>query len=834
MIVTGENYRKFHVGAKAENLFFLRENGVSVPPFFCFFQEDISEAEQYAATFFDSSDRVALRSSASAEDGKKTSFAGQFSTCLRLAVEEISRAARQVCAVPTGQGFREYCRVNHIDAGGIRICAIAQKMIDAELSGVIFTANPQGILSESVVVVGRGCGENVVEDRADVTAYYCNRPDSLYYSEQTGDSPLLPRELLLKLLEQADGIRELLNRRDGGDGHWDIEFSVKDGQIHILQARPVTTLGRTDSPVILDNSNIVESYPGITLPLTQSFVREAYYRVFRRVLLRLTHEPGTVAAREDILRNMVDAVNGRVYYRISNWYDVILLLPFSRRIIPVWQEMLGVSIRTVTAHSDKKVGFVTHGKVAFSFVYLLAACPRLMRRLDRDFQRMVERFEAVDLKQADNGRILAHYRELLETVTDRWDLTLVNDMYAFLYTGLLKSRLRAREKAGKIPDAEEAANRCISGINGIESMKPVLALTDMAALAAAQGAVPQLQAIQSGEDFDRYVSGGGELAEKMADYIRRYGDRGAEELKLESRTFRTDPWLLAQKIVQYAGQGIRVSERKNADAPRLKGLEKVFARRAALGIKNREKSRLSRSRLYGMMRSMMGRVGENLARAGVLARPEDIFYLTYEEVEQAVADGGNRQSLAEDGGQRQNWQGLAEDGGQRQNWQGLVEDGENRQNWQSLAEERRAQYRRFAQLPAYNRLVFAGKVTDKSPRNTGGMETASSGEGLEGIPCSGGKARGRVLVVENPALQTDTAGKILVAKMTDPGWVFLLAGAAGIVAEKGSLLSHTAIISRELGKPAVVGVENATRLLQNGDLVEIDGTAGRVTVLERV
>ena len=89
MIVTGENYRKFHVGAKAENLFFLRENGVSVPPFFCFFQEDISEAEQYAATFFDSSDRVALRSSASAEDGKKTSFAGQFSTCLRLAVEEI-------------------------------------------------------------------------------------------------------------------------------------------------------------------------------------------------------------------------------------------------------------------------------------------------------------------------------------------------------------------------------------------------------------------------------------------------------------------------------------------------------------------------------------------------------------------------------------------------------------------------------------------------------------------------------------------------------------------------------------------------------------------------
>lgn len=795
MIVTGENYRNYNVGAKAENLFFLQENGVNVPPFFCFFGEDIPEAAEYGAGFFEWGEKVALRSSASAEDGDNTSFAGQFCTRLHLSPGDIPKAARQVCAVPAGEGFREYCRVNRIDMGEIRVCAIAQKMIDAEYSGVIFTANPQGILSESVVVVGRGCGENVVEDRTDTTAYYYNRPDGLYYSEQSGDSPLLSEGLLIKLLEQADKIREILCRRDKGDRHWDIEYAVRDGQIYILQARPITALGSTDRPVILDNSNIVESYPGITLPLTQSFIREAYYRVFRRVLLRLTHEPGTVTALEDMLRNMVDAVNGRVYYRISNWYDVILLLPFSRRIIPVWQEMLGVKNRTVTAHRDRKAGFVTHAKVALSFVWLLLACPRLMRRLDRDFQEMVDTFEAVDLERADSGRILAHYKKLLEMVTDKWDLTLVNDMYAFLYTGLLKSRLKSRERAGEIRNAEETAKRCISGISDIESMKPVLALSDMAALAAGQGAVPRLRSIQSSEDFDRYVSGGGALAERMTDYIRRYGDRNVEELKLESRTFRTDPQLLAQKIAQYAEQGIQVPEPKDSAVPRLRGLNKMFARKAALGIKNREKSRLSRSRLYGMMRSMMRKVGDDLAQAGVLGRPEDIFYLTYEEVEQAVWDGVSRQELVE---------------------------------------ERRERYRRFEKLPGYARLVFADKVIDKSPRNVGGMQAAVSGNCLEGIPCCGGRARGRVLVVENPGLQTDTAGRILVAKMTDPGWVFLLVGAAGIVAEKGSLLSHTAIISRELGKPAVVGVENATRLLRDGDLVEIDGTAGRITVVERV
>ena len=89
-------------------------------------------------------------------------------------------------------------------------------------------------------------------------------------------------------------------------------------------------------------------------------------------------------------------------------------------------------------------------------------------------------------------------------------------------------------------------------------------------------------------------------------------------------------------------------------------------------------------------------------------------------------------------------------------------------------------------------------------------------------------------MVDDPASCPDTAGKIIVAKMTDPGWVFLIVGAAGIIAEKGSLLSHTAIISRELGKPAVVGVDGAARLLKNGDIVEMDGVRGTIKVLKSV
>lgn len=773
-----ENYNKQPIGAKARNLFKLRENGFNVPPFFCVSGEEKCDLERYAADFFGADKLVSVRSSASAEDGASVSFAGQFHTELELRANEISSAVERVRSVPKSEGFSEYCKTNGIDPEKITVCAIVQEMISADLSGVIFTANPQGIINETVAVIGRGTGDNVVEDKAPTSTYYYNTTDGLYYSEHTDNSPRISEAVLKELIEIAEKIKKLF-------GHeCDIEFAIKSGEIFILQARPITSL-KCGSPIVLDNSNIVESYPGITLPLTQSFIRTAYYRVFRSVLLRSTHEPKTVAMIDDILRNMVDAASGRIYYRISNWYDVILLLPFSRKIIPVWQEMLGVKNKNVTSHLSRlsrKVGIATHAKVALSFVWLMLACPRLMEKLDVEFKEMIRFFKSVDLNSAGAEEILSHYRNVLDKVTAKWDLTLVNDMYTFIFTGLLKSRLKSDPAK---------ANRLISGLNGIESMKPVTELVKLSRLAKESGELAWLERIHNTADFRAYMKNG-KLAQRLAAYIERYGDRNAEELKLESLTFRTNPELLAQKIVQYAEAGTEVPNRsEQKTAP--KGLCKALAKRAAVGIKNREKSRLNRSRLYGMMRSMMLKVGEELSAADLISAPRDIFYLEYSEVETAVKSG---------------------------------------KDMRSIVERRREMYRRFEKLPAYTRLVFAEKVFDRAPKNVGGMETNRTVNTLEGTPCSAGKAHGEVIVITDPTSCPDTTGKIIVAKMTDPGWVFLIVGAAGIITEKGSLLSHTAIISRELKKPAVVGVDGAASILRNGDTVEVDGASGRITVIE--
>ena len=105
MIITDKSYRSAHVGAKAYNLFKMRENGFNVPPFFCVFGETSEEAEEYACAYFVDSDCVSVRSSASSEDGKNASFAGQFRTELNVPLNGVGGAVKRVCSVPKSVGF---------------------------------------------------------------------------------------------------------------------------------------------------------------------------------------------------------------------------------------------------------------------------------------------------------------------------------------------------------------------------------------------------------------------------------------------------------------------------------------------------------------------------------------------------------------------------------------------------------------------------------------------------------------------------------------------------------------------------------------------------------
>lgn len=783
MIITRNNYKEYQIGGKAQKLFQLMEQGYTVPFFFCV--DAASSGEEvvaYIEKHMNGVSQFSVRSSASVEDGGKTSFAGQFCTYLNVPAEEVPERIKKVMSYAEDKNLAAYCKKQNIAPEQIKMTVIVQEMIDAERSGVIFTANPQGILNETVIVVGNGTGDNVVEDKTETTTYYYNVTDELYYYENQADAPQLTEAEIQKLVRMSGAIQESYGYP------CDIEFAIKEQVIYLLQVRPITTLKSDAETIVLDNSNIVESYPGITRPLTQSFIREVYYQVFKSLLLRLTGEKETVEQIDDILQHMVDVANGRVYYRISNWYDVILFLPFHKKIIPIWQEMLGVQNKAVSSHVENKIGARTRLRTTRSFFSLLITNPKKMRELEQYFTEVLAYVKTLDIEHADSVKCLEIYQDLKSRITSKWDITLANDMYSFLFTALLKARLKAK----KVPDHEIVTNRYISQIADIESMKPIEEMLGLARRAKAEHRIEELAALDTNDKVWEYLrceSDG--FVKNISNYLEKYGDRNLEELKLESKTFRTDPVLLIQRIVQYAKDDIQLPDRESLEVPK-RGLTGWLAKKAALGIRNRETSRMNRSRLYGIMRELMLKVGADLFAANRLSCPEDIFWLFYEEIEQAVAD----ESM---------W--LSE-----------------------LIEKRKDEYDRYEMLPAYSRLVFAGDVWDKAPSVVLENQFAKESGVFNGVACSGGVVEGEVLLIDRPTMDLDTRDKILVTKMTDPGWVFLIADAKAIVAEKGSLLSHTAIISRELRKPAVVGVPHITKLLQSGDYVRVDGERGEVTV----
>ena len=261
------------------------------------------------------------------------------------------------------------------------------------------------------------------------------------------------------------------------------------------------------------------------------------------------------------------------------------------------------------------------------------------------------------------------------------------------------------------------------------------------------------------------------------EYISLYGDRCLCELKLETETYRTKPSLLNDYVATQKEIDLKLKD---------SNIHNPFVKRAKLGISNREISRMNRSRLFGLTRDIFIGVGKQLVKQDRLIDYRDIFYLFYDELYNSDLD------------------------------------------YKKLVAERKIEYSLYEKVPTYSRLVFSNKIVNK--QNIGSISVLSENK-LYGVGVSEGVIEGEILVIDNPDITIDSSNKIIVTKMTDPGWVFLIKNSKGVIAEQGSLLSHTAIISRELKKPAIVNVKNVLQNLSSGDKVKINGLTGEIEKL---
>ena len=782
--------------------------------------------------------RFAVRSSAIDEDGAESSFAGQLESYLFVDGDAVLDRVAAVWRSGFGDRLMEYRRQRGLSGSPSAPAVLVQRMVDAECSGVAFSADPvSGRRGLAVVSAVYGIGTALVGGDADADTWaidrsgrierqtvanksICHRFDDQSPENFSAFSVPADRQQEPALSdERAVEVAALARAAESAFGQpQDIEWAVQNGELFLLQSRPITTLRALADPDgalnLWDNSNIVESYSGITTPLTFSFARSSYESVYRQFCRILRVPERTLAANDPVFRNMLGLIRGRVYYNLLNWYRALALLPgftINRRFM---EQMMGVreSLPEQALGTGKAATFrdrmvdsihvaAMAAGLAWNYVTLEAQIRRFHARLASALAE-----PAPPLARMRLDELTAHFESLQRELGTRWDAPLSNDFFAMIFHGVLRKLTMAwcGDERGML------ANDAIRGGGGMISAEPAARVREMAALAKRDPDLVRALCDQSAAEAVRAIRQRPEFCSLYDAYLAKFGDRCLEELKLESEALYENPVVLLRSIGELARAGpgsdhsstpgmaadamptIRIKLRGSPVKQLALGWVLRIARRR---VRERENLRFERTRLFGRIRRIFLEAGKRLHANGTLDDPRDIFYLETDEVVALVAGTAVTADV------------------------------------RALAALRKSEFDLYRNTPPpAERFETRGMVYVAQTYQPLVQPVAAdaTGDARRGIGCCPGVVRGKVRVVRDPRNAQLPAGCILVADHTDPGWIMLFPAAAGLLVERGSLLSHSAIVARELGIPAVVSIPGLTAWLCDGDLVELDGAHGTI------
>ena len=875
------------IGGKAFNLRRLSDTAGRVPPWFCLsstlFDEVIANHDDTLPNFSDAAQRVqswqfppsleqelarlsavignetatfAVRSSAAVEDSGEHSFAGQFESVLNVRPEDVPEAIRQVWLSACSERVEAYLRMRGLPLRVPSIAAIVQRMIPAEVSGVAFGCDPVTGDRDTVIISSLfGLGEGLVSGALDADTYRIrfDGPTPVISSEivrkefmivadpdapegtthatvpdDRADAPSLSDE---QVLEIAWMVRKLGDRLGGAQ---DVEWVIAEGELHTLQTRPVTTLDRDDASsgeserdrrtrYVWDNSNIIESYSGVTTPLTFSFIDTVYSEVYRELTRILGVSERTIEQNRPVF-SMLGLIRGRVYYNLLNWYRVLALLPGYQVNARFMEGMMGVSEPLEEKPDIVPPRGLQLPRLVWSIWRLIRNLITLPRNIDR-FQEHVNRvlgpFENRSLDEMSESDLVALYHTLERELLLRWRTPILNDFYTMIFHGLLRKLIPIEQGEGD----RIIENDLLVGEGGIISIEPMRMLGQIGALIREHPVLRDAFIEDAREGFaeaQRVPA----VAGMIGEYLRRFGNRYAGELRLETITPAQRPELLAETVRGYVVQHnpTDVSQEENlADirhaaemwvttSERISPIRKWIFRRVLKAtrrrIRNRENLRFERTRVFAVVRAIALGLGTHLKRRGILEAERDVFYLTLEELFSLATN-----DVVE------------------------LRTGDALHRPADLVGTRKEEFARYSEEPAPpDRFITLGHPSEPGftiVRETGEIDSGSDSEDtLRGLPCSPGIVRGPVRIVRDPSEPGELAGHILVAERTDPGWGPLFPLATGLLVERGSLLSHSAIVAREMGIPAVVAVPRLLDRLVDGEMVEFDGRTGIIRRLD--
>jgi len=770
------------------------------------------------------------------EDSQDHAFAGLSESFLYVRRDQVLDKIRLCWASGFSQEALLYRHRQGMDPLGFSVAVGIQEMVFGERSFVLFTCDPNTASRDTVIISGYGIGEGVVQERVpvdhylknwhtgEITAKLTRKTSKLTFAAEKGyglvekvvpegnqDKPCLTEDEITRLATVGKEIERLFKCPQDIEGTF-----AADGELYLLQSRPVVFDYRRQR--VWTNANITESFPGVTSTLTYSLARFVYRVIFYDGYRQMGWGAKVLHDHADSLDRMIGFLRGRIYYSLTALYLLHSLNPLFPLFRGYWERMMGFQ----SSYQTKSPGLLQEvmGRAAFAMKLLRAVLIILYRYATH--QKGIEKFHGwweglispLRGKSFDQEDLLVRvdeFHRVWREVGNHWGITLTNDTFLPMAYGLAESLFK------KWRLNEDQALLC-DLLCGGEPLLSVEIIFSSVRLAEEVRSEPSLREVFENRSPTELW---GMIEEELIDpcfcravkrHLHLYGDRGLHELKMEQPNIRQEPWALLKTIQGYARSEVTVQgfvdrERKvRTDAERLlkHRLTRHPLRRAILHlllptlrrlIGNRENARYCRSELFGFSKNIFRSIGLHFADQGLLASAEDIAHLSMDEVFGYIDGTGVTENL------------------------------------KTLAEVRKMEYKENLKVETPIQLTTLGPVRENVLEVP---EIRVDGRAvLRGLGSSPGKVTGTARIVLDP---TDpppfTEDMILVARETDPGWLFMMLASKGLVVERGSMLSHTAITGRKFGIPTVVSVPDATRIIRDGAQLEMDGGSGRITLLD--
>ncbi|MES2766637.1 MAG: PEP-utilizing enzyme, partial [Bacteroidota bacterium] len=575
---------------------------------------------------------------------------------------------------------------------------------------------------------------------------------------------------------------------------------------------PITVL-KEKKRVFWSNTNVNENYPGPITPLLYSIARESYYHYFKNLSRLLQVPENSIKKLEPDYANIIGIFGCKMYYNMSSIQNIIAASPFANLLSKSFNNFVGYQ------ESDESLRTKRSFKNAANFLKSFAKLNRSLEKNVCEFEKNADDFHTKSLQATELHELRECFHEFIEIRMHSWYRASLADFFAMIYHGILG--LVCKRFFGE--SSQGIHNKMISAIPDLISSKPVTETWKITELIKQNPIALELLKTQSSSNFLKEITTDENhilVKNSIEDYLRNWGFRCSGELMFTEKNYCEEPEkfieLLQNYIVQNHDNPAEIIRAKNEERKVLLSAlkRKILKKRAVIfplalaeisaldaviklcfkAISARERVRLKQALLYYRFKIVVLKIGEVFKAKKLIVEADDIFFLKYQEIAENLSGSDMLP-----------------------------------QQLQQIIYERKEQFLKnstqvfpddfssyLGEYPQPNEVAFK-------------KHNSNSDEKIIGLSACGGFVKGRVRVLESVMeMHKIERGDILVTRQTDPGWASIFPLISGLIVERGGMLSHGAIVAREFGIPAIVGVHNATAIFKDGDEIELFADRGEI------